>query len=487
MKFIKRGFCKTLTVIANPPAGGWQSPLLVWAGRLLRAARKDSLYFRGFAKPSKSPFPLFDGFLIVILTAFIALQACSQSAANRQHSTLNTQNSTLNTKYAQGFSVSHHQDYKLIKVFNPFVDQSDTLRYVLIPRGSEPPEGYSNAQVIETPVESLVVTGTTHVALAEMLNATEIITGIGAAKYVYNPAIRQKLETGEIVSFSIAGLNKEKLVAMNPDLVMIAAGSVSSFNDYRLLIKLGIPVFINADWLETTPLGRTEWVKVMGALLNVEALANKKFKKIATRYNELRELVAEHALEKPIQHKVSLRAARSNLPAQAEGGDCRPPAGGFEMTREVFQGPLKERPLVITGLPYKGAWFVPGGNSFTAQYLKDAGADYPWFENDETGGLQLNFEAVYYKGLKADIWINPGSAKSIQDILAKDSRFGDFKSVQTGRVYNKNKRMSPAGGNDFWETGAVRPDLVLHDLINIFHPGLLESDTMYFYQKLPQN
>lgn len=343
--------------------------------------------------------------------------------------------------YAEGFSISYHGDYKLLKVFNPFVDQSDTLRYVLVPRGTEAPNIFKNAQVIVVPVRSLVVTGTSHVAFAAMLNATEVISGIGAAKYVYNPAVREKLKKGKIASLSTASLNIEKLVAMNPDLVMIGAGSVSSFNDYRLLMKMGIPVFVNADWLETTPLGRAEWVKVMGALLNKEERVNKKFKKVAVRYNDLKRQVAE---------KIS----------------------------------ANEKPLVINSLPYKGAWFVAGGDSYMAQYLKDAGANYPWFENNETGGLKLDFEAVYYQGLKADIWINPGRTKSITGLLMKDSRFADFKSVQTGQVYNKNKRSLPSGANDFWETGVVRPDLVLHDLINIFHPDLLKDDKLYFYQQL---
>ncbi len=404
-----------------------------------------------------SSFSLTGGFFTVILITFTAFQSCSQSAADTRDSKIeNTQYAIRNTKYAspdsqqvhsnyaQGFEVSYHKDYKLIKVFNPFVDQSDTLRYLLVPRGKTPPDGYPNAQIIRTPVQNIVVTGTMHVALAEMLNATEVIAGIAGAKYVYNSKIREKLEAGEIVSFNLASLNKEKIIAMNPDLIMISAGKVSAFNDYQLLMRLGIPVFVNADWLETTPLGRAEWVKVMAALLNKEALANKKFKAVAANYNRLKELVE----------------------------------------KKVEPG---EKPVVINNLPYKGAWFVSGGSSFTAQYLKDAGADYPWYKNDEAGGHKLDFEAVYYAGLEADVWINPGAAESVSDILAKDSRFSDFKSIQTGRVYNNNKRMNPNGGNDFWETGVVRPDLVLHDLINIFHPALLENDTLYFYQQLKRS
>ncbi len=404
-----------------------------------------------------SSLPFNGGFYAAMLFAFIALQSCGQSATDTKDPKIdNTKNGLSSTKYAlrdsrqihsnyaQGFAISYHRNYKLIKVFNPFVNQSDTLRYLLVPNGQMPPDGYPKAQIIRIPVQKIIVSATMHVALAEMLNATEFIAGIAGAKYVYNPEVREKLEAGEIVSFNMAGFNKEKIIAMNPDLIMISAGKVSAFNDYKLLMKLGIPVFVNADWLETTPLGRAEWVKVMGALINKEAQAIKKFRKVAANYNRLKKLV-----EKKVEPE--------------------------------------ERPVVVSNLPYKDAWFVPGGNSYTAQYLKDAGAVYPWSKNDETGGLKLNFEAVYYEGLEADVWINPGAAGSLSDILGEDSRFSDFKSIQTGRVYNNNKRLNPYGGNDFWETGAVRPDLVLHDLINIFHPGLLENDTLYFYQKLKWN
>lgn len=384
-------------------------------------------------------------FLLVSLGSILFLQSCNRSAqGHKEQNTGDTQHVIRNTQethaqYAQGFSISYHQNYKVIKMFSPFTDQSDTLNYVLIPQGNQPPETFLNAQVIDLPIEEVIVTGAPQVAFLEMLNALDVIEGVVGAKYVYNTRVHEKIKSNKIERFTQVGFSKEKILAMNPDLVIITGGQISKFDDYRLLMKAGISVIVNAGWLETTPLGRAEWVKVYAALLNKEFVANKKFSRVAEHYRKLKKRVAKKTDKKP---------------------------------------------LVINGLPYEGAWFVSGGNSYMAQYLKDAQAAYPWFESDKSGGLKLNFEAVYYKGLKADVWINPGTATSIQAILAQDGRFKDFKSVQTGRVYNRTKRVRPSGANDFWETGVVRPDLVLHDFINIFHPRLLESDTMYFYQKL---
>lgn len=385
---------------------------------------------------------------VIIALALVVIEGCQSSAKKAKNGSAKVNklvsahpSDEVHARYAEGFSVRYFDEYKLINIFNAFTNQSDTLRYLLVPQGGDRPEGYPNAQVIEVPIQQIIVTGVTHVAFLDMVDALDVIQGIVGAKYVYNSKVRQQLKTDKITAFAPNTFGMEKIIAMDPDLVMIAGGQVANFNDYRLLMEVGIPVFVNADWLETTPLGRAEWIKVMAALLNKESLANKRFGKVAQQYNKLKTIVNEN---------IS----------------------------------MEEKPLIINNLPYKSAWFVSGGGSYKAQLFEDAGAAYPWYNSDETGGLKLDFEAVYAKGLKADIWLNPGRAQSIQEIIAKDARFKDFKSVKTGQVYNKIKRITSTGANDYWETGVVRPDLVLHDLINIFHPGLLKSDSLYFYQKL---
>nr|WP_282958230.1 ABC transporter substrate-binding protein [Halalkalibaculum roseum] len=258
------------------------------------------------------------------------------------------------------------------------------------------------------------------------------------AEYAYSSEIKKMLDEGKITGFNQGEFNKEQALALQPDLIMVSAGQSSQFDDYRVLMDSGINVLLNSEWLETTPLGKAEWVKMMGALLNREDMANEQFGKVATQYHNLKGKVAE----------------------------------------------AKEKPLVINNLPYKGAWFVSGGDSFTARYLKDAGADYPWYGNSSTGGLRKDFEAVYEVGLKADVWINPGAANSLDEIIEKDSRFRDFKPLKSGRIYNNNRRMSDSGGNDYWESGVVHPERVLADLIHIFHPEILSERELYYYKKL---
>jgi len=345
----------------------------------------------------------------------------------------------VEAKYAEGFRISYHENYKMLEVLNPYQDIQDTLSYILKPRGITLHDSlHRRAQVIEIPVRTMIVTSTTHVALAEMLETTEIITGMSGAKYVFNPDIKARVEQGEVLSFSEGEFNNEQALSLDPDLVMVSAGQSSQFDDYRVLMNSGIGVFINAEWLETTPLGKAEWVKVMAAFLNKEKTANEKFGLVEKQYK---------ALRKKVEY-------------------------------------VQQKPLVINNMPYKGAWFVSGGESFEASLLKDAGADYPWFDEQQTGGLRKDFEVMYEIGLHADIWINPGAASSKEEILDKDSRFKDFEAFKNGEIYNNNRRVSPSGGNDYWESGVVHPERMLADLIHIFHPEVLPEHELYYYQKL---
>jgi iron complex transport system substrate-binding protein len=195
---------------------------------------------------------------------------------------------------------------------------------------------------------------------------------------------------------------------------------------------------MNAEWLETDPIGRTEWVKLMAALLNKEDVVNAKFDSIVKEYNQLKELAAT----------------------------------------------VKQKPQVIVGMPFKGSWFVPDGDSYITQFLKDAGAAYHWSDVKKTGSLALDFETVAPIALKADFWLNPGSSNSKAEIAEKDERYTRFNPYQKGTIYNNNKRTNDIGSNDYWESGACNPHLVLADLITIFHPELLPGHQLDYHKQL---
>ncbi len=341
--------------------------------------------------------------------------------------------------YARGFTIDYLYHYKEVKILNHSAGSADTLDYLLLPAGIAVPAGHDHAQVIRIPVQAMIVTGSTHIAQADFAGVADRITGVGNGQYVICPIVREGLRTGRVRQVGLEGsLNDELAISLRPGFIMTMTNPDAAFGEYKTLMDAGIPVLPNADWLETTPLGKAEWVKLMGALTDREDEVNKKFDSVAQSYRRL--------------------AAIGNAAAV--------------------------KPSVITGMPFKGTWYTPAGGSFIAQFLRDAGASYRWSETKGTGSLALSFETVAPIALTADFWLDAGDADSKKEILSQDSRYGAFRAFQSDAIYNYNQRVNAAGSSDYWESGSVNPQWVLADLIRILHPGLLPADTLIYYKQI---
>jgi iron complex transport system substrate-binding protein len=342
-------------------------------------------------------------------------------------------------KYARGFRIDYYDHYRDVSILNRTGGRTDTLHYLLVEKGAAPPADRPGVPVIITPVNSLAVLSSAHIALADFAGVADRITGLGSLQYVNSPIVRAGIRSGKVKQIGIdRNLNNELLIAMHPGLLITMSNPDASFGQFKTLTDAGIPVLPDADWLETTPLGRAEWVKLMGALVDKEDVVDRKFDSIEKAYLRLAALGARE----------------------------------------------KNKPSVILELPFKGTWYMPAGDSYVAQFLRDAGADYTWSDSKGTGSLPLNFEAVVPIALKADVWLNVGDADTRADIAARDTRFTGFHSFRTDSVYNCNRRVNDLGMNDYWESGVVNPHLVLTDLIRILHPGLLPADTLYYYKQI---
>ncbi|GAB3752468.1 ABC transporter substrate-binding protein [Spirosoma pomorum] len=351
----------------------------------------------------------------------------------------NSSTGQVSVRHAKGFSVEYLHGYKLVRIFNSAAADKDTATYVLIPRGTPKPTNLPAGQVIETPIRSLVTSSSMHIGLLSFLNAEDVLVGVDNAAYISSPRVIKRVAEGKIKE--VGGdqtLNEEALIAMHPDLLMVSGSPTAQLNRYQTLTRAGVPVLINSEWLETTPLGRAEWVKLVAVLLDKEALVNQTFAEVETEYNRLATL-----------------------------------------TKNVTK-----KPSVIAGMSYKDSWFVPYGDSYMAQFFRDAGSTYHWNDTKGQGGLGLSFEAVYPVALTADYWVNVGTATTKPDIVAQDVRYGDFKSFKTGQVFNYNKRVNAKGANDYWESGAVNAHLVLADLIKILHPELVPEHKLVYYQQV---
>jgi iron complex transport system substrate-binding protein len=341
--------------------------------------------------------------------------------------------------YSHGFSIEYYDHYKLVSVLNYLAGTKDTLRYLLVPEGYPAPKGYPGAQVIHTPVRTIIGMSSMHIALAAFAGVAGRITGLGSLDYVSSREVRNNIKSGKVVAVGLEGtMNNELIITMHPGVLIATGNPDAGFGRYKTLTDAGVPVLLNNEWLETTPLGRAEWVKLMGALVDKEAWVDKKFDSIARLYNDL-----------------------------AQTG---------RRTRD--------KPHVIIGMPFKGTWYMPAGESYMAEFLRDAGAGYHWYDSKGVGSLALSFESAAPEALTAPFWLNVGDVDTKKEITDKDIRYGSFLAFRTGNLYNNNRQTNDQGSNDYWESGAVYPQVVLADMISILHPGLLPGHQLVYYKQL---
>jgi len=340
---------------------------------------------------------------------------------------------------ATGWTIEYFNNYKLITVLNPWRDADVQFRYALVQCGTPAPPDVGDAQVIEVPVRSIITMSTTQLPHLKELDLLDYLIGVDSFQYINTPEVVKLVEAGKLKEIgSGAELNLEQAIDLEPDLVMTYGVGNLEFDSHPKLLEAGLKVAMNSEYMEPTPLGRAEWIKFTAAFFNREAAATEVYAGIASRYAEM---------------AATARA-------------------------------VTDKPTVFSGAPFRGTWYMPGGNSYAAKLLADAGAAYLWADDTSTGSMQLSFEEVLDRARDADIWVNPGSWKSLGEGLAQDERFAQFAAFQNGKVFNNNKRLNANGGNDYWETGVTNPDLVLADLIAIFHPELLPDHELFFYRRL---
>jgi len=343
-------------------------------------------------------------------------------------------------KYAKNFSLEYKEGYKLLSVKTP--ESATLVQYALVPKGSFPQVNEPDAIVIDTPIEKIITLSSTYYPMLEQIGQLDSVVGIDDGTYTYNETIRKKLDKSEIAvvggdGFS-AKLNLEKVIELSPDILMAPYLNAQVLEEAKLK-EAKQTLILNADYLENSPLGRAEWGKFIAAFYDLEDLASQQFDQVVARYEEAKTLAA-----------------------------------GVDQKASVF-----------VNTAFQGSWYMPGKESYIAELLQDAGANYLFAELVEgTGASPLAFEIVYEKAKDADYWLNIGFSSDINALLSEDARYGEFKAVAEGKVYNNNARVNPNGGTDYYEGGVANPDLVLKDLVKIFYPDLLPDYELFYYTKV---
>ncbi|WP_224999607.1 ABC transporter substrate-binding protein [Cesiribacter sp. SM1] len=380
--------------------------------------------------------------LPLILSLVLTHWSCRPERSEKETSELSNSTAAWHrtqTEYAQTFELEYGDGYKLIHVKQPYPGATRPYTYLLLPHGQPQPDSIMADAVVRVPVQRIISLSTTHLPALDMLGESDKLTGFAQAGFISSPAQRSRLEQGALTDIgSTQGLNPEQILSLQPDLIM-AYGMGPDDGTLQVLDRTGVPVLLNADFLETSPLGRAEWIKFTGALLNKEREADSVFQQIVHRYDSLKSL-----------------------------------------TQNVAQ-----RPEVFSGIVYGDIWYVPGGKSWAAQFLADAGASYLWSDTEASGSVPLSFEQVFAKAHDAPYWINTADFSSLQALTAADERYKRFRAWQQEQVYTYTNKINNTGGNEYLELGYARPDMVLADLIKILHPELMEGHELYFYKRLP--
>jgi iron complex transport system substrate-binding protein len=371
--------------------------------------------------------------IIVAFLFAISLASCDYENQSKENNSATLHE--VKTIYAKRFAILKSSDFTVLQLKG--ADNKISAEFVLYKTNK--PIYHPKAYYIKTPVKRIVSLSSIYTTMLFALGNKDEIIAIDNIDYYTNKILAQKVAQGNVKEVSKSQqLNIEKIVSLSPDLVInFGMGNQLSESELKLQ-KFSIPCVTSLDHLEELPLARAEWIKFFGCLTNTEDKADSIFNIIEKKYLQLR------ALTKNTGNK----------------------------------------PIVMTEIKYGDTWYVPSGNSYVANLIKDAGGIYFYQDDKQTGSTPLTFEKVYELAKECDVWINQYSVNSKKELLSYDERYKLFKAYQTDRLFNNNKTQNKLGYSNFWEEGILRPDMILEDLIKILYPDTNQNPNFNFYKKL---
>lgn len=377
----------------------------------------------------------FSFYKVILFTILFSFIGCKKNEKNDTTTDVNTANSI---HYAKSLAINKHEGYTVVTVSNPWPDAVKDFTYILKEKNGIVPDSLKKYTEISVPLQSIVVTSTTNVPFLEMLGVEKSLVGFPHTDYISSEKTRALIDAGSVKNVGQnEKLNIEQLIDLSPNLI-VTFGIDNNNPSIENLQKSGLKVLIQADWMEQSPLGKAEWIKLYGALFGKEKEADVLFENIVKEYNNALALVAD---KKPTS-------------------------------------------TVLYGSMYQDQWFVARGSSWVAQFMKDAKADYLWKDLEGTGSLGLSFENILDKAKTANFWIASGSFKSLSELETANPHYSQFDAFANKNIYSFEGKLGATGGTIFYELSPARPDLVLKDYIKIFHPELLPNYTLTFAKKL---
>ena len=336
-------------------------------------------------------------------------------------------------QYAKGFNVKYADNITLLEINDPENKEAEQIHFALVDKSfkGEIPNGYTRLNI---PIKSAICMTSLQLSNFLKLDIPEMVVGITSTRHLHNQKMNQQLKEGKTHKIGIEGnFDNEVIIAINPDVIFISPFKRGGYDAIR---NVEIPMIPHLGYKELTPLGQAEWIKVIGLLTGNASLANSTFEAIESRYNNLKSIVDT----------------------------------------------VKRRPTVFSGEMRGGNWYAVGGRSFLAQLFRDAGGDYFLKENEESGGVTLDYETVYTNAAHADYWriVNSFEGEYSYNVLKEqDNRYTDFDAWKKHGVIYCNMKEVP-----FYERMPVEPEVVLADFIHVFHPDVLPNHKPQYYHLL---
>ena len=347
---------------------------------------------------------------------------------------------TLYTPHsAKGFEIVATEGAStVVRILTPWPAAKGVVKEIFISReGESAPEGFGG-QVITSSPERVVCLSSSHLAYIDALGAIESVVAVSGGQYVTNHEIVEGLADERIREIGYdANINYELLASLQPDVVFIYGTTGENGAMSQKLEELKIPYVYISDHTENTPLGKSEWVVAFGEMFDCREEAEEIFDSIGERYENLR---------------IGALAAST-------------------------------KPRVMLNSPYKDVWFVPSKDSYIVRLIEDAGGEYICGGEGELS-RPISGESAYVYLSEADYWLNPNTSRTIAALVAENPKFADTQVVRNRNVYNCTALSTPSGGSDFWESGALRADLALADMLAILHPELSQNHTLYYFERL---
>ena len=342
---------------------------------------------------------------------------------------------TIPLRYAENLTLVSYPDYTLATLRNPW-DTLHTLHtYILVPKDRELPAHLPEGTVVRTPLSKSVIYSSVHCGLMDNLGVFSSIGGVCDLKYIKLPAVHEACRRGIIVDCG-DGMNPdmERIIDLHPDAILLSPFENSG--GYGRIEKLDIPIIECADLMETSSLGRAEWMRFYGLLFGKAAESDSLFARVEADYLRWAGKVAD----------------------------------------------IEDKPAVFADLKSGATWYVPGGRSTVGRTFADAGADYVFSDLKNSGSSPLSFETVYEKAKDADIWLikyNMPEDKTYRDLKNDYAPYAGFRAFRERRVYGCNTGRVP-----YYEDTPFHPEWLLEDLIKIFHPDVAKAEGGRYFRKL---